>query len=549
MPYETVLGEKTWRPHTRQERFIELPFEIFEALFGGAAGGGKTEILLMLPILYGWINHPRFKGLFLRRTFPELESEVIPRSKEFYTPWGAKYNEGKKRWTFPSGAIIQFGHVEEEKDVFKYDTAQYNYIAFDELTSFTEFIYTFLTSRCRSASAELPAVVRAATNPGNIGHNWVRRRFVEPAKDGNVLIHDEFTNTYRIFIPSKLTDNPYLLQNDPNYGNRLKILSEAERRAKLDGDWWTFTGQMFSFREEPLHDEPPNAKHVIEPFEIPSYWPKVLAVDWGSTAMTICLFGAISPEGRIYIFEEYAVNGPEDRPTKKNVKLAEWATELGFIASGSSAFGGEMTNLKDCVLDANAWEKKADTDETIADQVMRYSGLAFRPADKGVGSRIAGVQLLHDLLRWEPKPTRQANVSQFSNENAERILRWAGLDAYKKYLQSFVDQPLETNLPRLQIFNTCKELIHILPILTIDKDNPNDVAEFNGDDPYDCLRYLIRAITAFLSMSVREQQVAEAKAKIDAIQDPTVYHMALAKFKSQLPKNRVVRGGRRFRLR
>lgn len=544
MPYEKVINGEgiEWKPHARQERFVELPFEIFEALFGGAAGGGKTEILLMLPILYGWINHPRFKGLFLRRTFPELESEVIPRSKEFYKPWGGKYNEGKKRWTFPSGAIVQFGHVEDEKDVFKYDTAQYNYIAFDELTSFTEFIYTFLTSRCRSASEDLPAVVRAATNPGNVGHNWVRRRFVEPARDGNTLIHDQFTGTYRIFIPSKLSDNPHLLKNDPNYGSRLKILGEAERRAKLDGDWWTFTGQMFAFREEPLLDEPENAQHVIEPFPIPDYWPKVIAVDWGSTAMTIALFGAISPDNRIYIFKEYAVNGTADRPTKKGVKLAEWATEIGFIAS-------ELSNVKDAVLDANAWEKKADSEETIADQVMRYSNISFRSADKGMGSRIAGVQLLHDLLRWEPKPRRRNDLGKFDEEQAQRVLRWAGIEAYKKYLQSFVEEPPEENLPRLQIFSSCPEVLRVIPMMTIDKDNPNDVNEFSGDDPYDCLRYLVRAITAFLGASQTEQKAAEVQARLDKIKDHTQYHIAKAKMESTLPKSRVMRGGSRLRLR
>jgi hypothetical protein len=184
------LADLVWKPFKRQSEFLALPDTIFEGMYGGAAGGGKSEALLNLPLIREFINHPRFKGILFRRTYPELESELILRSENqgLYSACGGKYNKEKKRWTFPSGAVMQFGHLEYDSDVRKYDTAEYNYIGFDELTSFTEYMYLYMFSRCRSSSPKLPAIVRSGTNPGNIGHGWVRARFVEPAPYGTLIV-------------------------------------------------------------------------------------------------------------------------------------------------------------------------------------------------------------------------------------------------------------------------------------------------------------------------------------------------------------------------
>ena len=300
--------DKIWKPHERQASFVSIPDSIFEALYGGAAGGGKSELLLMTPIIRGFYKEPRFKGIIFRRTFPELESEIIVRSHDWYRAAGGIYSEDKKRWKFPSGAIMQFGHVEYESDVRKYDTAEYNYMAFDELTSFTQNQYIYLTrTRCRSSSSRLPAIARSATNPGNIGHAWVRDHFINVAPYG-VIVVNKRTQLKRIFIQSFAEDNPYLMQNDPQYINRLDSLPEAERRAKRLGAWDTFEGQVFSdYREYPGETEPENANHLCDPFKIPEWWLKFLAVDWGFSAMTIALWGALSPDDRLYIYREYSI--------------------------------------------------------------------------------------------------------------------------------------------------------------------------------------------------------------------------------------------------
>src|SRR5690349_8326076 len=227
------MEERSWKPTKRQEEFISLPDTVREGFYGGAAGGGKSEILLLLPIVRGFYKYPRWKGLLLRRTYPELEKSLILRSQEWYPHTGAEYNRQLRRWKWPSGAILDFGYAEHENDVRRYDTTEYNYIGWDELTSFTEFQYMYLSmSRCRTSDTNLPAFIRSASNPGNIGHGWVRKRFVEPAPYGTI-IKDKKTGQKRIFIQSLLKDNPYLMKADPNYERSLEMMPEAEKRAKL----------------------------------------------------------------------------------------------------------------------------------------------------------------------------------------------------------------------------------------------------------------------------------------------------------------------------
>jgi Terminase large subunit, T4likevirus-type, N-terminal len=496
------MTDKVWKPHKRQETFAEIPDVVFEALYGGAAGGGKSELLLMLPIVRGFYKEPRFKGLLLRRTFPELEAEIIVRSREWYPLTGAKYNEDKKRWTFPSGAIMQFGHAEYESDVRKYDSSEYNYVAFDELTSFTKFQYIYITrTRCRSSSSRLPAIARAGTNPGNVGHAWVRDHFIDIAPYGTIaivkvkrddgsIIYDADGNTVtnkRIFIQSFAEDNPYLMENDPQYINRLESLPEAERRAKREGAWDTFEGQVFSdYREvaDIASGEPPNACHLVEPFPIPDWWLKFLAIDWGYSAMTIALWGALSPDDRLYIYREYAI---------KEAKTSTWATEIGQLSTGEK--------YTDIVLCRSAWQTRGD-ELTQQEAFTKYSGLIARQADN---NRISGKLTLQEYLRWKVRPPRTP-ISQveYSHETAAKILRVQGQEAYQSYLASFEPVVEKEILPKLQIFPDCKEFRKCLPLCIYDKKSnttnkpAEDVREFDGDDPYDAGRYLVRSVDNYL---------------------------------------------------
>ena len=146
-----MTQENSWKPTPKQQAFLSLPYSVKEAFYAGAVGAGKSDVLLLYPIIHRLHENPEFKGLFLRRTFPELKNEVIPRSKKIFRRLGATYNKNDKVWEFPCGALFFFGHCENEDDVHNYDSMQPNYVAFDELTSFTEWQYLYITlERCRT---------------------------------------------------------------------------------------------------------------------------------------------------------------------------------------------------------------------------------------------------------------------------------------------------------------------------------------------------------------------------------------------------------------
>jgi hypothetical protein len=145
----------------------------------------------------------------------------------------------------------------------------------------------------------LPPIARSGSNPGNVGNNWVRDYFVKPARKGGVTLRSGITGQLRYFLTVFVYDNPLVAEKDPAYLKMLEGLPEAEKKAKLYGDWWAFAGSVFpEFRVEHFGDEPENALHVIEPFDIPSWWPVVIAIDWGFKAHTWAGWFALSPDGQ-----------------------------------------------------------------------------------------------------------------------------------------------------------------------------------------------------------------------------------------------------------
>ena len=474
-------GHLAWKPTFKQERFLALPWSIREGFYAGAAGAGKSDVLLMYPVVHAWVNVPQFKGLYLRRTMPELRNEIIPRSEEYFRPLGAEYNKTEACWTFPSGALFFFGHVEHEKDVHNYDTAQWNYVAFDELTSFTLEQYKYITFERVRRPIEymdiLPAIVRSASNPGNIGHQWVKERFVDPCPEGGSVIVGKGGNK-RIYIPATLLDNPHI---DPEYTRSLDALDEAERQAKKFGKWTAYEGQVFTeFRTERLASEPENALHVIEPFAIPEWWPRVVAIDWGFAAMTWIGYAAVSPTKKLYLYREQSF---------VQTKIEEWASIAKVYIDKECP--------RDIVICRSAGQDRG-LPHTIQQQVSQaLGGKTVRLFEGGAGSRVSTKQLLHEYLRFEPKHIPDSEKPVFDQEYADWLNRNAPPAEYTRYLKIFTPSETETNLPKLQIFNTCQLVIQAIKSCIYAKatsgSKPEDVAEFPGDDPYDGLRYLIDA--------------------------------------------------------
>jgi hypothetical protein len=472
------------KPHKRQEDFLRIPDSIFEALYGGAAYGGKSWILTMLPLFRGFYKYRGFKGIILRRKFPDLEREIIRLSKEWYPLTGGRYNEQKHSWEWPDyGSYMDFGHIQHSSDVSQYDSAQYNYAAFDELTHFDEYPYVYLMgSRVRPGNGFNIAIVRNGTNPGGIGQTFVFNRFVRPCEDGYKVIRDSKTGLTRIFIPARLEDNPFGLEFDPLYGNKLENLPEAEKKAKKYGDWHAFKGSVFTtFRPIRFPAEPDNALHVIEPFTIPEWWPRILSIDWGKRAMCYAMWGAISPDRRVFVYRERSWIGKD---------LAYWASEIREINNENNE------NITHTIICGSAWQDRGI--ETIADQFQRHSGLTPSSSENTPGSRITGLQLIHDFLRWEPKISLRSKGQFFDLDYAQKLYRLRGPQAYEAYKREFYDEPDEKNIPILQIFSTCQILVETIPMCIYDEKKTEDIAEFNGDDPIDCLRYFCKGIRRYL---------------------------------------------------
>ena len=392
-----------------------------DVLYGGAAGGGKSFAMLIDPLRYCHIKAHR--ALIIRRSMPELR-ELIDKSRELYPNAfpGAKFKEVEKLWQFPSGAKIEFGFLERDADVYRYQGQAYSWIGFDEITHLpTEFGWNYLASRLRTTDPQLPTFLRCTANPGGVGAQWVKKRYVEPAEYNKSFIGSDGLS--RKFIPAMLQDNPYLAE-DGEYERMLQSLPAIQRKQLLEGNWDISEGAAFA-------EFDPNI-HIIPPFEIPSYWERFKGIDYGYASESCCLWATIDPEDKtIIIYKELYRKGL----TGDALADAITAMEENEIKS----IGG--------VLDTAAWSRTGYTGPTIG-EILVQKGHKLRRADK---NRIAGKIQIHESLRL--------------NSNTGR--------------------------PRLQISNTCVNLIKELQGIPLSKSNPEDVDTHAADHAYDALRYML----------------------------------------------------------
>lgn len=232
------------KPFPRQFLFISSQEK--ELFYGGAAGGGKSSALLMAALLY--VDQPQYKALILRRTYPNLVQPggLIFRSKEWLYGTNAEWNEQRKEWRFPSGAILKFGHLQTESDMYNYQGSEFHFIGFDELTEFPEKAYRFLYRSLRKHDDDpIPLRMRATGNPGGVGHRWVKSRFIDGDKP---------------FIPATWKHNPHL---DQSYKKYLDNLDPLHRAFLRDGDWnASIRGGLIRREWFKIIDQPPDRIHV-----------------------------------------------------------------------------------------------------------------------------------------------------------------------------------------------------------------------------------------------------------------------------------------------
>jgi hypothetical protein len=437
------LGEINLALHDKQAIALDTPAT--EVLYGGAAGGGKSHLMRVAAIIWcAAING--LQVYVFRRLFPDLIKNHMEGPKGFralLSPWEqagfVKVVEEEIR--FWNGSRIYLCHCKDEQDRFKYQGAEIHVLLMDELTHFQDTVYRFLRGRTRMVGITLPPQyegrfprILCGSNPGNIGHQWVKAAFVDSAEPLALRqMGDDEGGMLRQFIPARLDDNPSMTDDDPAYRSRLRGLgSDALVRAMENGDWDVVAGAYFP---EFVRD-----KHVISPFAIPEHWTKFASFDWGSAKPFSVGWWAISdgsllPDGRRY-------------PTGAMVRYREWygaaSPDVGLQMTAEEVADGikmrELERTSYRVSDPACW--KRDGGPSIAERMLAR-GISFQRADN---NRIAGWDQMRDRFRGD-------------------------------------DEPM------LYVFETCRDFIRTVPALQHDDKKPEDVDSDGEDHAGDEARY------------------------------------------------------------
>ncbi len=344
-----------------------------------------------------------------------MERSIIRKSKELYPKEVATYNNSRHQWEFKNGSIVDFGYIDTEDDVYQYQSAEYDVIRFDELTHFTEYMYVYMISRCRGANG-YPKRIKSSTNPGGVGHTWVKERFVDigPSGEKHSCRLETGQTIERIFIPSFVTDNKYLMENDPDYVKRLDALPEKERKALKEGNWDIFDGQYFKDFDRSVH--------VLEPFMIPEEWDRYITLDYGLD-MLACYWIAIDTQGYEYVYKEL------------------YQPDLIISEASARILAMTDTRVKRIYAPPDLWKRRQETGKSAAD-IFRENGVIL---------------------------TKSSN---------NRIIGWYATQEHLKIIEVRDEHTGEKKkVAKLRIFNTCKNLIRTLPMIQRDDKNPNDCAK------------------------------------------------------------------------
>lgn len=441
------MSNVIWTPQPKQAIFMSRGE--YESLYGGAAGGGKSDALVIEALRQ--VHIPHYKGLILRKTFPQL-AELIDKTLNYYPRVypKARYNASSHTWTFPSGAKIIFGAMQHAKDKVKYQGQAYDFIAFDELTHFTYEEYSYMFSRNRPNGPGTRVYIRATANPGGVGHGWVKERFITAGEPMQTMWEDvewrdpagkkHTKRQSRIYIPASVFDNKKLLENDPEYVSRLASMPEADREALLYGNWDSFSGQVFTeWKNDSKHYHDRLHTHVIAPFEVPKTWSIWCGLDWGYSKPFAVGWFAVDHERRLYHIKElYGWDGNPDTGCK-------W--EPSQVAREIKRVESEDPNLKGRKIlrvgDPAIWG--SDGTESIG-ALFERERVYF---EKGDHARIDGKMQMHHRLAFD-----------------------------------------EEGKPMLYVFSNCRNFIRTVPNLVYDQTHVEDVDTDGEDHIYDMCRYV-----------------------------------------------------------
>ncbi len=448
-PVEPIVWQYPYDPtrNAKQMRFHEVVAK--EKLFGGSAGGGKTEAMLaevLRPILQWGV-----KCLLLRRTTTAM-GEIKERLLLRIPPEVGKWQEQKNTWKFCNGGQLVLGYLEHDNDVQRYAGSEFFMIAWDELTQFSEWQYLrmFHPLRISTSHPSYDAIEQAgmepyfisATNPGSSGHAWVKGRFIDPAPPGVVWRPKPTLLTpnpgTRIFVPSRLTDNPFL--GDAYLAN-LQGMGEDEQRKLIEGDWDVYEGQMFPEFSRDIHVIPAGD------FEIPLGIPKVMGIDYGLVAPFAAVWIALFPDNLHVVYRE--LYKPELLPEEQVALIFE------------SERKGERSPSRPipAYLDSSCWNREPTSPKPSSPHQAPRDSIAWRYQKAGL-------------------PVRQSDRTPGS-----RVARVAN---YKRLLKVQRD-----GRPRLIVLDNCPEFIRTFGQILRSKKSPEDVDTTGEDHLYDACGYAI----------------------------------------------------------
>jgi len=421
-----------YEPNEKQRLFHAS--EATEVVYGGAKGGGKSCALVMEALAYA-LEFPGSTIYMFRETYDDLESNLIKEWKLRVPSEIYKYNGTKYIASLYNGSKVFFRYVRDQKDAEQYDGRSIDAIFIDELTKHEEKAVQQILSCLRSPMG-FPPIFRGSCNPGSIGHNWVKKRYIEPTNYGKKTYKDKLTDNTIAFVPATVYDNEAIMMNDPAYVRRLENLPPKKKQAFLHGDWDVYEGQAFEEFSEDIH--------VIEPFDIPLHWHRWLGVDNGYSDPFAWYWFAVDEEGFVYIYREFTREPKEPKLT--------------------------YTDQAKRVL------------ELSQQVVVTQSGA--RKVQEPIGVVFAG----HDAFATHPLAPgktiayyyQQAGLHPILSSIPDRHLRKA---VWHEYLRPFeYDGKM---VAKVRIFNTCEKLIETLPQQPEDEKDAEKVELTNFDHWYD----------------------------------------------------------------
>lgn len=540
-PNGSVLWKSNLGPQTKA-----LFRHEFEILVGGARGGGKSDCLMAFlikgderlpanhPLHHSYANSPQYRAIVFRRSATDLE-EFISRCADLYGRLGAQLRGKPSYFEFPTGSRIYLNHLEDTAAAEKYRGPSYVRVGIEEMTLLpSRDAYLRILGSCRSPNPEMIAQVMGTTNPDGPGSGWVRDRFVYVYDTkGNLIpwerqMRDPVTKLSRVFIPSKLRDNPYL-DSDPTYKGVLMSQTEHLRKAWLDGDWDALSGSFFTeFRPKGRRDgDPPEANHVIpaNTVALQPYYTRWIGGDWGYRHFAAFYKFCQQPNGHLYVYDEFCRK--ELGAFELGIELAKWCIpdldglpehQMELYLDPNAFVKDEVRSTAEqiqgginavlgpgsCFLMAYSADERAASDmgeHAAAHAAMeaRYSQSAPQAAivlSRANNDRIGGAQYIRELMRWR----RVLFDAKPDLDYAARLVENGDHLAYQKYIDLFKSKPKDEVLPIVQICGPtsygagggCPQLIKCLQSLVHDTrpgKNPEDVMKVEGDDPYDGFRY------------------------------------------------------------